>query len=48
MNKVHRQILLHEEHDKATDKEALNLSKYVRQKLEQDYPEHFQKQEASQ
>lgn len=40
-DKVRKNISLDQEHAEVIDKKALNLSKYVRNKIEEDFPEEF-------
>jgi hypothetical protein len=40
-DKVRKNISLDQEHAEVVDSKALNLSKYVRNKLEEDFPEEF-------
>ena len=41
MSKEATTVYLGEDHREAVDAEAINLSKWVRKKLEKEYPEYF-------
>ncbi len=42
MSKKDKMITLDQEHIEVVESKALNLSKYVRNKLEEDFPQEFE------